>query len=170
MANPADSTTASPSVSPDVQAPKGPEIPRQISPAEERKLRWQMRFMRFKMFFAKIGQKIRNIRFTKAHLRLWGDVLLLNTAFAAKGLIGLITLGLVDLEITGVPSRRVAVSSAVLREIKEKELKETEEYKSGDYAIVGNSTSIAEGRSSVAGETDEDMDAWIAKMRGDSVE
>ncbi|XAI94146.1 hypothetical protein [Pseudomonas phage vB_Pa-PAC2] len=138
-----------------------------IGEKEKKAIARKMRVMRLKYFFAELKEKICSIRFTKHHLIHWRNTMWLNAAFFLRGLIGIMTFGLVELELTGKPSTYRAVSAAVLRENLERQLAETEAYKSGEQVLVGTSSSDSK-RQTVADASEDELDDWLKHFSGRS--
>lgn len=63
---------------------------------------------RISYFFRTIVSKIKNIRFTKIHVKYWLLNMWMYTCFFFKGAVALLTLGLIDPDITSNSSAKVA--------------------------------------------------------------
>lgn len=86
--------------------------------------------------------RLKNIRFTKYHLKYWMWKMILNAAFAFKGLIGLITFGLIEPDITARASMGMARMLGRVQEYTKVEIAKKEDPES-ELARTVVSTSTA---------------------------
>jgi len=80
------------------------------------------------LLFLLFVNKIKDIGFTKTHLKLYATYQLLNIAFVLQGLIPLLTLGLIHVNLTGRPSVHYSRATKDFIDYKaEKKLKQSPE-------------------------------------------
>jgi len=89
---------------------------------------FQIFLYRLRIGFNKMISRVKSIRFTKIHFKFWLKCMWLNFCFFFKGLVALVTLGLINPEITAKASTRVAQQLANVRDFeKGKPIEEIEE-------------------------------------------
>jgi hypothetical protein len=118
-------------------------------------------------FFARTANKIKSIRFTKHHLKFYAARMLVNLAFSAQGLIGLLSLGLFDPRITPRPSIVLARATKDLQIFNAgKVAEENEHLPEGERRAVPQHLAEAANRHKMSDdEIHDEMDRVIAEMK-----